>query len=84
MLVLALITNSKETHAMKTKQLKREEAILRNSKHRARYEAECRIINPNATDPEVKAFADHKQGIPKTRWEVEQIAIRLGLFTPTV
>lgn len=52
---------------MKTKQLKREEAILRNSKHRARYEAECRTINPNATEVEIKAYADHKQGIPKAR-----------------
>ena len=52
---------------MKTKQLKREEAILRNAKYRAKYEDQCRREHPSATEAEIKAYADHKQGIPKAR-----------------
>lgn len=52
---------------MKTKELKRQEAIARNAKNRPRYEDECRRLHPSATEAEIKAFADHKQGIPKNR-----------------
>lgn len=52
---------------MKTQELKRQEAIARNAKHRPKYEDQCRREHPSATEQEIKAYADHKQGIPKTR-----------------
>ena len=54
---------------MKTKQQRRESAIARNARYRSKYEAECRAANPEASNDEVRAYADMKQGVPKIRHE---------------
>ena len=51
----------------KTKQQRRESAIARNARYRSKYEAECRAANPEASNDEVRAYADMKQGVPKIR-----------------
>lgn len=50
---------------MKSKSQKRDEAIERNAKHREKYKKQA--IEAGKEGEAVEAFADYKQGVPKSR-----------------
>lgn len=58
---------------MKTKQVRQEEAIARNEKHRAKYLAQWAAEHPNVKEGSAKEddtsseYADRKIGIPARR-----------------